>query len=220
MMKRLFGYIIGLLTLLVVFAMVFVAAGIYDNGNNITIEPYFLRTALTGVSATDVPRSIDDIGQRRLRDWLIQKFVTEYFYVIPDVENVAQREKAGGLNSVIYYMSDRRSDVFKNWVNNVVPEIRQMAEDGVMRTVTVFDEIVRPNPESNYYQVEYELKTWYKPNDMDNVPEITRGKMYISVTEGIDGIRPIENVQRVLARGVNPAIVFSFWVNDIQYEKE
>lgn len=219
-MKRLFGYIIGLLTLLVVFAMVFVAAGIYDNGAKISIEPYFLRTALTGVSATDVPRTVDEIGQRRLRDWLIQKFVREYFYVVPDVENIAQREQAGNLKSLLYYMSDRRSNVFKNWVNNEVPTIRKMAENGIMRTVTVFDEIVRPNPTSDYYMVEYELKTWYKPNDMDQSPEITRGKMYLRVNEGVDGIRPIENIKWAFDQGANPAEVFSFWVSDVQFEKE
>ena len=216
-MKRLVGYIIGLLTLLVVFAMVFVASGIYDNGNKINIDPYFLRTALTGVSATDVPRTIDEVGQRRLRDWLIQKFVTEYFYVVPDVENIAQRERPGDLKSVLYYMSDQRSDVFRNWVKKEVPKIREMAEKGIMRTVTVFDEIVRPNPDSNYYMVEYELKTWYKPNDMDATPEITRGKMYVSVTEGPNGIQPIENVGTALERGVNPAMVFSFGINDAKY---
>ena len=76
-MKRLFGYIIGLLTLVAVFAMVFVAGGLYDNASKITVEPYFLRTSLTGVSASDVPRSVDEVGQRRLRTaaetYLIEK---------------------------------------------------------------------------------------------------------------------------------------------------
>jgi len=218
-MKRLLGYIIGIITLLLVFAMVFVAAGIYDNGDKIRIEPYFFRTALTGVSATDVPRSIDEVGQRRLRDWLIQKFVVEYYYVVPDVENVARREKPRSLDAMLYYMSNRRSDVFKNWVRDEVPKIRQMASDGVMRTVTVFDEITKTNPDSDYYMVEYELKTWYKPNDMGVEPEITRGHMYIHFTNGTDGIRPIENVAYALEKlGASPALLFTFWVDDVQFE--
>lgn len=219
-MKRLLGYIIGILTLLVVFAMVFVAGGIYDNSDKMVIEPYFFRTALTGVAATDVPRSVDEIGQRWLRDRLIQKFVNEYFYVVPDTENIAQRENAGQFSSVIYYMSYRNSDVFKNWVKNEVPKIRQLAEDGVMRTVTVFDEISKINPDSDYYRVEYELKTWYKSNDMDTSPEVSRGHMYIHLVEGPNGIRPIENLEWAFDKGANPAFLFTFWVDDVKFEGE
>ena len=219
-MKRLVGYIIGIATLLIVFAMVFVAAGIYDNGGKIAIEPYFFRTALTGVPATDVPRNIDEIGRRRLRDWLIQKFVVEYFYAVPDIENIAQREQAGNLKSIIYYMSRRNPDVFKNWVKTEVPQIRQLAEDGAMRTVTVFDEIVKTNADSDYYRVEYELKTWYKPNDMGITPGITRGRMYLRITEGSNGIKPIENAGEVLDAGISPALLFTFWVDDVQFEGE
>lgn len=219
-MKRLFGYIVGIGTLLVVFAMMFVVAGIYDNGEKIVIEPYFFRTALTGVSATDVPRNIDEIGQRRLRDWLIQKFVTEYFYVVPDIENIAQREQPGNLKSILYYMSRQNPDVFKTWIKSEVPQIHQMAEDGALRTVTVFDEIVKSNPTSDYYRVEYELKTWYKSNDMGVAPEITRGHMYIRITEGSEGIKPIENAAEILAQGVSPALLFTFWVDDVQFEGE
>jgi hypothetical protein len=68
--------------------------------------------------------------------------------------------------------------------------------------------------------VEYELKTWYNPNDMTTAPEITRGKMYISVQEGANGIQPVENVQTALEKGVDPAIVFTFQVNDVQFERE
>ena len=218
-MKKLLGYIIGIGTLLIVFAMVFVVAGIYDNGEKIVIEPYFFRTALTGVSATDVPRNIDEIGQRRIRDWLIQKFVTEYFYAVPDIENIAQREQARNLKSIIYYMS-RNTDVFKNWVKTEVPQIHQLAEDGALRTVTVFDEIVKSNPTSDYYRVEYELKTWYKPNDMGITPEITRGYIYVKITEGTNGIKLIENAGEILAKGVNPALLFTFWVDDVQFEGE
>lgn len=220
MMKRLFGYIIGLLTLVAVFAMVFVAGGLYDNASKITVEPYFLRTSLTGVSASDVPRSVDEVGQRRLRDWLIQKFVNEYFYVVPDVENIAMREQMGNLKAVLYYMSDRRSNVFKNWVNGEAQKIHKMAEDGVLRTVTVFDEIVRPTSDSDYYMVEYELKTWYKPNDIDQVPEITRGRMYISLGDNSYGIQPVENIQYASGIGANPALWFTFWVKDVQFEKD
>lgn len=220
MMKRLLGYIIGLVTLIAVFAMVFVAAGLYDNADKMTIEPYFLRTSLTGVSASDVPRSVDEVGQRRLRDWLIQKFVNEYFYVVPDVENIAMREQAGNIKAILYYMSDHRSNVFKDWVSGEAQKIHKMAENGIMRTVTVFDEIVRSTPDSDYYMVEYELKTWYKPNDMDQVPEITRGRMYISLGDISQGIRPIENIQYASEIGANPALWFVFRVNDVQFEKD
>ena len=215
-MKKLFGYIIGLITIFAVFAMIYVAAAMYDTGNKSIIEPYFFRTGLNAFIQPDMPRSLSEIGTRKMRDWLIQKYVTEYFYIVPDAENIALRTR--GNTAIISGMSSR--DVARRWEREFVPKMREMASDGVMRRVRVFNEIFKP-ANSDYWHVDYELKTWYKPNDMNTAPEITRGTMYIKIQES-DRIGQmysnVDGVRRALMAGVDPALVFVFRVLDVQFD--
>lgn len=216
-MKKLFGYIIGLATILAVFAMIYMVGAIYDTGGRATIEPYFFRTGLSAANQTGMPRSISEVGERKIRDWLIQKFVTEYFYVIPDVENVAQRTGGG---SVIWYMS--APNVMREWEREHVPKIQELAESGARRTVRVFNEIFKPE-NSDYWHVDYELKTWYKPNDMSETPTTTRGTMHIKLQDTDKMGRlydDMDAVQSALMKGVDPAVVFVFRVSDVMFEKE
>jgi len=217
-MKKLFGYIIGFATILMVFAMIYIVGAMYDAGNRVAVEPYFFRTGMNAVNQVGTPRTMADIGQRKMRDWLIQKFVIEYFYVVPDVENVALRTR--GRTNNIGIMAD--SNVSKYWEKSVVPELRELAGAGVMRRVRVFNEIFKPNG-SDYWHVDYELKTWYKPNNMNEVPEITRGTMYIKLqNDDIVGQLKsnIEEVQKWLFAGYDPAAVFVFRVTDIQFDRK
>lgn len=217
-MKKLIGYIIGIATIFAVFAMIYVVAAIYDTGEKAVIEPYFFRTGMNAFIQPGVPRSLSEIGERKMRDWLIQKYVTEYFYVVPDVENVALRTR--GNTALINIMSSR--DVARRWEHDFVPEIREMASGGIMRRVRVFNEIFKP-AKSDYWHVDYELKTWYKPNDMSTDPVVKRGTMYLKIQEsGQLGqlYNDIAGVQRFLLKGEDPAAVFIFRVLDVQFEKE
>lgn len=217
-MKKLIGYIIGILTIFMVFAMIYIVGAIYDTGNRISIEPYFFRTGLNASNQTSMPRSLKEVGERRVRDWLIQKYVKEYFYVVPDVENVARRIR--GKDAIIRRMS--APDVMTRWEHEFVPDIRELASNGVMRTVRVFDEIFKP-VDSDYWHVDYELKTWYKPNDMNTAPTITRGTMYIKIQES-DRLGQlysnIDSVQAALIDGIDPALVFVFHVLDVKFDRE
>lgn len=193
----------------------------YDVNSKIVVEPYFLRTGLMSVNQTETPQNVSEIGTGQLRDWLIQKFVKEYFYVEPDVENVARRAYIGtNTTSVLAYMMT--ADAFKKWKNEVVPTLNDLAAAGVMRNVRVFNEIFKPSG-SNYWRVDYELKTWYNPNDMNEVPEKTRGTMYILINneDEIGQLKqPFEEVQKLLIKGLDPACVFRFMVSDVQFDKD
>lgn len=220
-MKRLIGFLFGLATMVMVFGAIYVAASIYDTTDKFVIEPYFLRTGARSSDLPGLPKSLAEVGKRKMRDWLIQKYVTEYFYIVPDAENINRRMTAA-FNSPLYIMSSPAA--FAEWRQKVAPEMRNMAEDGVRRTVTVFNEIFKPD-QSDYWRVDYELKTWYKPNDVSEVPEITRGTMYLDIGGDmhIDTIgnvkQPIEEVQAALKRGIDPAAVFVFTVRRVLDEK-
>ena len=222
-MKKLLGFLFGFATIVMVFGAVYIVALIYNTSRRFVVEPYFLRTGTQSTDSLGLPRSLDDVGKRKLRDWLIQKYVTEYFYIIPDTENIAQRTVAS-YQSPMYMMSS--PDVFEDWRQNVAADIQKNAENGVRRTVTVFNEIFKPES-SIYWRVDYELKTWYNPNDMSEEPTITRGTMYLDLGDAemvnhIGDVRePIEEVQKILQRGVDdPAIVFYFNVFKVLNEEK
>ena len=217
-MKQIFGYIVGILSILAVFGMICVVSVIYDTNDKITVEPYFFRTGLTAINQTDIPQTASQIGQSRLRDWLIQKFVKEYFYVVPDPANIALRTSKE--YPVLKYMS--AASVFKEWEKGEFLNIRELAAGGVMRTVRVFNEIFKPEG-SDYWRVDYELKTWYNPNDMNEEPTITRGTMYLRLynEDAIGQIKePFGDVQKLLIDGVDPAFALRFMVIDVLFDKE
>ena len=215
-MKRLFGYIIGLATMLVMFATVYIASSIYDTSNKVVIEPYFMRVGLNAADLSGIPQPLADVQSSRLRDWLIQKFVYEYLYIEPVMENITRRtgEVARGFYAPLAYMSTK--EVFNKWKSDVVPKMSELAEDGVRRTVTVFGEILKPT-DSDYYRVDYETKTWYKPNDMTEEPVTNHGTMYLKIHytgELWPGYE--DKVLEYLREGIDPAVAFVFKVQDVK----
>ena len=210
-MKKILGFFTGFLILLMTFVMLYFASAIYDTNDRAHVEPFFLRDGT--VSNMEVPKSMTEVENKKLQTWLIQKFVTEYFYVTP---NIADIEKRQIKRSPLYYLST--PSVFKEWKDNIAPILTEMANKGERQTVHVFDEIVKI-PDSNYLQVDYELKRWYKPNDMAEVPEVTRGTIYISVQHAGAAIKvktPIKAVHKELIKGIDPAVVFVFRVDSVR----
>ena len=212
-MKKFFGFIVGLATMVVVFAVIYISAVIYDTSDKAYIEPFFMRLGVNSADMPNSPRPLADVESTQLRNWLIQKFVYEYLYIEPDVDNVKRRTTAGGFYSPLSIMSS--PDVFRTWVNTVAQDMSAKADKGVRRTVRVFDEILNP-VDSDYYRVDYETKTWYKPNDMTTGPVVERGTMYLSREVYTGALRqPVEDVMKLLRRGLDPAMAFGFRVNRV-----
>ena len=217
-MKKLLGFLFGLATMIMVFGAIYVAASIYDTSEKFAVEPRFLRTSIQSYDLPGMPHSWAEVGKRKLRDWLIQKYVTEYFYVVPDDADIARRTAR---NSALRIMSGAAA--LEYWRQNELPEIESLVADGARRTVTVFNEIYRPAA-SNYWRVDYELKTWYKPNDMSERPKITRGTMYLDLGDeyrvGHIGDVLEGDVHGALKRGIDPALVFVFNVQRVLVEEK
>jgi len=211
-MRRLFGFLIGLVIMLGVFASLYLSAAIYDTADKVVIEPSFFRAGLLSTEQVGTIKTLSDVQTKKLRDWLIQKFVYEYFYIEPDENNIVARTTANSLYSPLSYMSTNA--VFEKWKYGEAVSIRDAAIKGVRRTVSVFDEIVKRD-DSDYLQVDYETKTWYKPNDMTEVPTVDRGTIYLKVEYKGKVREPIESVQKALLNGIDPAVVFEFYVEDV-----
>ncbi|MBO4480657.1 MAG: hypothetical protein J5742_03485 [Alphaproteobacteria bacterium] len=211
-MRKLFGYLFGFATMICVFASLYLASAIYETSDKIEIQPYFFRLGLLSTDQIGNPKTLADVQYRKLRDWLAQKFVYEYLYIEPGSENIEQRTIRNGINAPLSYMSS--PNVFDKWRQITAQDIREEASKGVRRTVTVFDEILTPEA-SDYLQVDYETKTWYKPNDMTEIPTVKRGTMYLNVDYTGEIKQPIDAVQNALRRGIDPAVVFMFYVQDV-----
>lgn len=209
-MKKILGFFVGFLIMLMTFVMLYMASAIYDTNNRVHVEPFFLRD--NTVQNVGAPKNMSEVENKKLQNWLIKKFVTEYFYVTPNETNIENRQKK---LSPLYYLATPA--VFKEWQDVIAPMLTEMATKGMRQTVHVFDEMPQM-VDSNYLQVDYELKTWYKPNDMAEVPKVTRGTMYISIQYSNAEIKlktPATLVHKKLLEGIDPAVVFVFRVDSV-----
>lgn len=205
-MKKLLGFLTGFFILLTAFAIIYMSAAIYDTQQKQNIEPYFFRPWTRPIIGK--PKTLDEVGEKNLRNMLVQKYVKEYFYVIPSNDDLVMRT---GYKGFLYKMSSDKA--FENWQKNIVPSLSTMVQNGYMRTVTVSGDIFKPT-DSDYWQVDYELKTWDEPNNLAATPKITYGTLYLDFVYG--GLHePIEKVQKKLLNGDDPATMFIFEVQDV-----
>lgn len=210
-MKKFWLFLSGLLLLLLMFTALFFAGAIFDVGQKINIETYFFQPEENYIKRPGTPLSPQDFGMQNMRDLLIQRYLTEYFYVIPNTDDITQRiEGRGALPKL------STEAVFEKWVKDIAPQIQSMAEKNMLRTVEVLG--VNQAPKSpNYLQVEYELKTWGKSNDFSVAPETERGVAYMQIE-----FKPEQKIEigkksatDFLENGGDPIAIFDFRVDDL-----
>lgn len=183
---------------------------IYDTGSKTTIDTYFFQPDDNAIRRPGVPVSDLVLGADKMRERLIAKYITEYFYVTPDVSDVTRRREG---RTSLRRMSSR--DVFNAWLKNVAPEIEDLAKNRALRTVSLVS--VAPDTNNKYWIVNYELRTWHVPNNFASAPDITRGTMYLGITYA-PGMRDTvgkQSVEEYLESGGDPASVFKFIVIDV-----
>ena len=222
-MRRLIMFIFGLLLLALIVAMLFLTSAIYDTGIKESINTHFFQTNELSVMRPGAPIHESEIGETAMREMLIKKYVTEYFYAIPDMDNIKTRMSN---NSTMAIMSSAK--VFNNWRTGEAQGIQSMAENQMMRTVEIAGEIHKPN-DSDYWVVPYILKTWTVSNDMAHTPQITRGTLLMEIlyepgVREIIGNRPFD-VGKFLKDSYNsfenrydPAVIFRFQVSDLEQQ--
>ena len=217
MIRKIVMFFFGLLLLALTVAMLFMASAIYDTSVIESIDTYFFQTNELSTQRPGQPIRESEIGETAMREMLIKKYVTEYFYAIPDTNNIEQRM---GNYSVMVQMS--APDVFNQWKNGEAVGIQSMAENNMMRTVEIVGEIYKP-ADGDYWIVPYVLKTWTVPNDMSIDPQITQGTLLMDIRYE-PGIREttldigkyLKNSYNSLEIGYDPAIVFRFKVMDLE----
>ena len=209
-MKKLIMFLSGLLLMVLMCGALVLTGVIYDTGAKTTINTYFFQPDDNAIRRPGVPVSDLTLGADKMRERLIAKYITEYFYVTPDMSDVPRRREG---RTSLRRMSLR--DVFNTWLQKVAPEIEDLAKNRALRTVSLIS--VAPDINNKYWIVNYELRTWRAPNNFASAPDITRGTIYLGINYA-PGMRDTvgkQSVEDYLESGGDPAAVFKFVVIDV-----
>lgn len=219
-MKKIKTFFSMLIVMIVMFASLFFAGAIFDAEQKTNIETYFFQPNFEFKKRPGVPPNHKEIGESALRNRLISKFITEYFYVIPDVNNVKQRTS---LNSQLYTMTYPNVNVFNKWKETIAPEIERMASEKKLRSVSVISTTQEPATD-NFWRVDYETKTWETPNDLNEEPKVEQGTIFLKILFETEEFRinyphPTKagkkiNMEQYLEGDGDPSLVFRFKVKD------
>jgi len=215
-MGKLIRFLGGIFLIALTIAMLFLTSAIYDSAKKSSVGTYFFQRNLRSIERTGTPVTPAEIGETAMREMLIKKFVHEYFYAIPDAEDIAKRTTR---SSTLSNMSTK--EVFNNWLDGEADVIQKLAEDKKMRTVEVSGEIFKP-ADSDYWVVPYTLYTWESANDMTATPKATRGILLLDVfyapgtRETIDIGNYLKHSYNRFEYGYDPAIIFRFGIKNLE----
>lgn len=216
-MKKLLMFLAGLILISLMAGMVFVGAAIYNTESQRTIDTFFFQPADIADRRIANPKPIGALSEFDLMYRLMDKFVTEYFYVVPDRNNIDARMQGGRDNS-LYVMSE--PPVFNTWLKTTATDISKLTAQKVMRWARV----VNMEPETagqGWWRVDYELITWEKPNDLSSDGKRSFGTMYVKIRfePGIrDELREQPfNVGDFLENGGDPSLIFKFRVEQLEH---
>lgn len=214
-MKRIIWFLSGILLLITMLGLLFFSGAIYDAEKKYKIDSFFFQLPAMAKNRVDAPASASDIPDSTLREWIIARFINEYFYVIPDMQNAENRKEFMDNNGKINALRglSRRKSVYNNWKESVLPEIMDLTQKRALRMVRVLPGF--SESESGHLVVKYELTTWTKPNDVLALPEVTSGEIYLDVTREPIRVNQTNETLELLRSGVDPVAAFDFRVLDV-----
>ena len=215
-MKRIVLILTGIFMMITMLGLLFFSGAIYDAEKKYSVDTYFFEPDSQSARRVLPPASVDSIPSKMLRNLIIARFVNEYFYVIPDVNNAEKRTEFedvdGKVTALWGLVPTGKKMVCKNWAKNVAPEIKQLAEKMALRMVRISK---ISESESGHLVIEYELRTWYNPNNPMAKPVVTNGELYLSVTSDPVRMEQTEEVLQRLKEGVDPVSAFKFNILDV-----
>lgn len=209
---------ICIFVLLAMLGLLFFSGAIYDAERKSSIDTFFFEPNSYSAQRVLPPISADDIPDKNLREWLVTRFVHEYFYVIPFGQNARERTeyRSSTTNKLapLFGMSISHPQVFEKWVQDVAPQLIDMADKKYFQTVQVLPDITEDV--SGHLIVKYILRTWDKPNDVLAKPKLQTGVLYINVTDDPINVRQSERALDDLQNGEDPVSAFNFQIIDVE----
>lgn len=212
MIRKILAFFVSIFLLLATAGALYMASLVYNAGDSLYINPFFFQPNDAFSRRVGVPANISDLGDDRIIEILIKKYVSEYFYVMPDYESTLARQDANG---ALFRCSSE--EVFNDWMLNEYPTIQKMASANMMRTAVVVDEIQKPIG-SDYWIVNYTLNTWEDSNNITESPTVSKGilLMQLRYEPGIRESIVEMGIHNYLDRGGNIVGVFKFVVEKLE----
>lgn len=210
-MKKIIFILSSLALVLLLFCAVYFSGALFDLAGKNRINSFVFQPNNFSSDRIGRPIGLDELSDKYVSERLIEKFMNEYFYVIPSQQNVVRRKKS---DAVMKAMAE--SVVYNNWIKTVVPDLESLANNRMLRRVHVIGPILKPD---EYYIVNYQLET-SRPNDFDAIPQTTSGTMYLKIRfeKGIRQERAGQpfDAGKYLESGGDPAAVFKFRIEEIK----
>jgi len=208
-MNKLKSFFIGILLCAITFATVFLTVLIYRANKQISIETYIFQMDNSPFQRLGPLENMATMRPEALRNKLIQKYIAEYFKVIPGENNPGQENNVQKLSS---------KDVYSGWLNGEAEIIKDMAQQKMFRNVWVDPINIKPTDEPNLLEVHYATRTWQESNNMTAPVVDDFGTVLLQITfePGFKESVNIKSVRDLLKNGGNPAKLFKFRVENIQ----
>ena len=206
-MSKLKSFFIGFISLLLAITAMFMVVLVYRASTRSAVKTYIFQMDNAPANRVGPLQDVDTMKPEELRLLLIQKYVTEYFKVIPSTTNTSQKETVAALSS---------SAVYNTWLRTEAKVIEQMATAKMFRTVEVLPTNITTTKDEDWFEVQYGTRTWQESNNMfTQIKNDLDGRIRIRVIFE-PGFIPKVNIRKVLENGDNPVKLFKFRVIDIQ----
>lgn len=204
-MHKITSFFLGIILLAVTLSAVFVVVLTYQANEQTSIKTYIFQTGNRPDTRVGPLQNINDMKPEGLRNKLIQKYVAEYFKVIPGTVRPEQRNTVAQMST---------GKVYNQWSDNEAKNIEALAKEKMFRNVWVNTANIQPIKNSDWFAVPYLTRTWTQSNNMNadiiNEPGIINLKIRFE-----PGIRPNINVRKYLEKGGDPAGLFKFEVTEV-----
>jgi len=220
-MKKLIAFFIGFFLVLLSFVALFLMSIIFNGSDKVQIKSYIFQPALRSYERFSNLQAAKDINPTKLRDILVQKYVTEYFYVLPLEQNIKNRTSLQ--TAPLRYISTRT--VFDSWLKTQAKTIEQMTTEKQFRTVefpvnAIYVEDVPNKPNIKKYTIKYITKTWPATNSIaDNNQPIVEYKLLrleALFTPDLKKETTSKKLKKDLNSGKDPVSLFNFVVTAIE----
>lgn len=220
-MNRIKSFFTGVVVLITICAMLVLVALIYIAKDRSSIKTYFFQTGNNPDQRIGQVYDVKSIPADSLRDKLIEKYLSEYFKVIPGEKNaLAKRDILENRSS---------SSVKTKWLTEEQPQILEMSGQNMLRLLRV-DSITNQNftasygnTTNGYYKVKFHTLTWLEPNMIESQPVREDKTIFMEVVfepglrkkDSENHILSAERLVKDLKQSNNPAGLFIFYVLDI-----
>ncbi len=206
-MNKMKAFLLGLILLTVTLFSVFVVTLIYRANTQINVETYIFQLDNIADNRLGDLENLQDMKDNVLLNKLIQKYVSEYFKVIPG--NGVRPEQ----ENTVAKMS--HPDVLKQWQNGEAVNIAEMAKNKMFRSVWVNPAEIQQINNQNVFIVPYLTRTWTESNNMSTNIVQSVGRIILRV-QFQKKFRQNINLRKDLEHGRDPATLFWFRVIEVQ----